>query len=184
LFLLFFLDVFNPFWLTTDFVAQSKLKMDPVKEISELKEKRARLEHLLEVPGIDKDKDLGIRQQLIAIDTQITELWKHLPPPIDSRNVFSRGWDEMKSEPVQVGAPAVAGFCASLYTVGYFYTPIRHTYAPYTQGQMGRRERIFPKVFEGCRVPSAATKTIALSAFLLALKGWTNNRRSYTSRYS
>lgn len=144
-------------------------------QIAALERTRERLEHLLEMPGIDKAERLAIIQRLGAMAETTKEVWKHYPlppPPIDSRNFCSRGWDEMKREPIRVGAPAIAAFCASAYTVGYYYTPIRHVYAPYTDAQMARREVIFPNVFGATRrVPPAATKTIAFSMFLLVFGG-------------
>jgi hypothetical protein len=152
--------------------------MDYAKEIAELETRREKLEEQLSIKGISEQKEHVIRQQIIAIDNLITAMYGQLPPPVpppDSRTMWRRAIDAMVTEPVQVGAPAITWFFASWYAAAYFYTPVRHTYAPYTPGQMGRRERIFPRVFEGSTVPAAATKTIALSAFFLALRGWTNN---------
>ena len=56
--------------------------MDPVKKIESLEAKREALEKQLLVPGIDKDEKLDIRQQIIAIDTQITEWCKLLLKPV------------------------------------------------------------------------------------------------------
>lgn len=152
------------------------------RQLAELAQTQERLERLLQSPDIDKAERLAIQQALLASEVATAEVWKHypLPPlPIDSRSLCSRAWDEMKTEPIRVGAPAIAALCASSYAVGYFYTPIRHVYAPYTDVQMARREVIFPHVFGATRrVPPTATKIIAFSMLLLVFGRTVPNRPS------
>ena len=89
--------------------------MDPAKQISELEAKisslkaeRDALEQQLAVPGIDKAKDHDIRQQMIALNNQITTYADKLPPPPDHRSVWKRGWDSIVEQPVIVGGPALS----------------------------------------------------------------------------
>ena len=151
--------------------------MDPRQEIDELKAKRDKLEQALAVPGISEAREIAIRHNFDTVGAEITAQTARLPKVElpDERTMWRRGVDSMMMDPVQVGIPAVFGFCTWMYVMAWFYTPIRHQYAPYTPSQMGRREAIFHKVFEGRRVPAAATATVAVSAFLLAVRGWTSN---------
>ena len=142
--------------------------MDPAKKIAELEAKRDALEKQL-VPGIDKDREIAIRQQIIAVDNQITTFAGKLSPPEDNRNVFIRGWDEIVHEPVKTGGPALASSFVLWWSATRYYMLARHQFAPYTDTQLIWREWIFrlqPKF------PATMTKIGAFSAFLLVLRGW------------
>ena len=54
--------------------------MNPAEKIMALEEKRGALESQL-VVGISEVERIAIHQRIIAIDSQITELWKHVPTP-------------------------------------------------------------------------------------------------------
>ena len=54
--------------------------MDPVKEIAELKAEREALKKQL-VSGISEQERIAIHQRIIAVDNQITELYKLVPHP-------------------------------------------------------------------------------------------------------
>ena len=92
----------------------------------------------------------------------------------DDRSVWKREWDSIAASPIRVGLPVLAWSSSALYCWLYFFTPIRHRYAPYTEQQYLRRQYIFRNAFKDDfkNCPAAAKKTFWLGAFFLAVKGW------------
>ncbi len=60
--------------------------MDPVKKIEALEAKRDALEAALAAPGIDKDREIAIRNQVTSIGAEITMWVSKLPSPLAADN--------------------------------------------------------------------------------------------------
>jgi hypothetical protein len=127
--------------------------MDPIKEIEELEAEVEGLEKLLLITS-DVDERLSIHRRIKAKDDLIAGLWGRFPPTPDNRPIWHRWMDSVQINSIAFGISAFNGLMATMWIAGFYYTPLRHKYAPFTERQMARRERLFhPMMFKGCSGP-------------------------------
>ena len=108
--------------------------MNPDDEIKASKEERGALKSQL-VVAISEAERIAIRQRIIAIDSQITELWKHVQPPPDERFFLRRWFEKMKDDPV-VGTGVVSTYGTGTWLLARQYTMARHRTTPYVENQL------------------------------------------------
>ena len=144
--------------------------MNPDEEIKALKEKRGALESQL-VVGISEQKELAVRQQIVATTNEITALYGRLPPPPDERFFLRRGWDKMVDDPFVTGTGVVSTYGTGTWLLARQYTMARHRTTPYVENQLKWRRVLFN--FDAPSAPNAV-RVFAISAFLTLMRSWTN----------
>jgi hypothetical protein len=84
--------------------------MDPVRDIKELKQEREELKQQLKQKGISEAKEIAIRNQITALDQQLTQVWCSVRRPDEVPftwlNFKKNAWDAL---PNFVGSAGVGG---------------------------------------------------------------------------
>jgi hypothetical protein len=144
--------------------------MDPIKEIEELKADRKELQRIL-LTTTDRSERLAILQGIKTNNELIAVLLRRLPPEPDNRPIWHRYFDSIQLDSIAVRVSAFTSLLTTMWIVGFYCTPISHKYRPYTEGQMGRRERlIHPKIFRGCSVPPLPILLLVYSSLLVTAR--------------
>lgn len=139
--------------------------MGPVKEIAELKAKREKLEQLLEQKGISEAREICIRQQIIAIGNEITQVWPPMLTKVES------GWNY---DAIAVAFTGVGMMSTAWWVIYPRYCVWRHDKYPYTPSQIKFRQTYFDPRFPEPVKPSAHRLPRQLFQGFLALSAVEN----------